>query len=293
MKRYNIGNVNVKMSVKSKDLKERLGEYRFETKEKDATLKVKYKKSLHLPKGELVAEHKEKRIMQEKDIFYLCVFAKDSDTLETVIRYDKLYKNVVIYLSKVLTPSMLLQKEYVYTGLMFQKIASQKDKFIIHGSALSHHGCGLIFSGPSGIGKSTQGAMWKEYMEDVFILNDDKPLISFEEKIFVYGTPWSGKTNTQKNMRAPLKAILFLDQGITESLEEVQTTEKIVLLLKNMFRSTEAEELDRLLDQLPRIIKEVKIFDFKATMKKESVDIIHEALFSKRHLERCQTENEQ
>lgn len=293
MKKYNIGNINVRMSVRQKEFKARLKEYQMDFKQVDATIKVKLKKTLKLPIGEVVMQNLNRSLIEGKGFTYLCVFRKDTDTLDAIVRYDAGFKNVLVILSKQLDEEERSKKEYVLTGWAFQKIAILQNKFILNASSLSHHGCGMLFSGTSEISKSSQTALWLEYMEDVFVLSDEKPLLSFEDKIFVYGTPWSTRSKQHKNMRSPLKAIFFLKQANTPHLKELKEAEQVALKLKNMFQPYESEELDHLLEQFPRILHEVKLYDYEATLTKESVDLIHETLFSKRHLERCQTETEE
>lgn len=290
MRKYNIGNINIRMSVQNKEFKKRLEEYRLDYKAVDATMKVKLKTNLKLPLGDIIAQDKNRTLIQGKGFTYLCVFKKDKEELDAIVRYDAGFQNVLVVLNKQLDAEELVKKEYILTGWAFQKIAVLQNKFILNASSVSHHGCGMLFCGTSEIGKSSQTALWLEYMDDVFVLSDEKPLLSFEDKIFVYGTPWSTRSKQHKNMRSPLKAIFFLKQANMPQLKELKEVEKVALQLKHMFQPYELEELDRLLEQFPRIINEVKLYDYEATLTKESVDLIHETLFSKRHLERCQTD---
>ena len=62
------------------------------------------------------------------------------------------------------------------------------DKFLeynilmLHGSALSMHDEGIIFTAKSGTGKSTHARLWREaFGSKVQMINDDKPMINVDE----------------------------------------------------------------------------------------------------------------
>lgn len=106
-------------------------------------------------------------------------------------------------------------REYLQGGFMFNNLLMTMGGTTIHGSAISYKGEGIIVSAPSGTGKSTHTGIWKKvFGDDVEYINDDKPCVRFHKgKPYVYGTPWSGKTELNKNIKCPLKAIIFIGRG--------------------------------------------------------------------------------
>lgn len=86
---------------------------------------------------------------------------------------------------------------------------------LIHASAVVWQGKGFAFLGKSGTGKSTHSKLWLNHMEGAELLNDDNPAIRLEAngEVYIYGTPWSGKTPCYKNKKAPLTALVRLEQA--------------------------------------------------------------------------------
>ena len=87
---------------------------------------------------------------------------------------------------------------------------------MLHASAVVVDGDAYLFSAPCGTGKSTHASLWLKYLKhkNPYILNDDKPAIRIvNDNIYVYGTPFSGKTDKNKNEKANLKGIAFLEQS--------------------------------------------------------------------------------
>lgn len=84
-------------------------------------------------------------------------------------------------------------------GKAFNNMVIMNGGLIVHSSAINYRNRGIIFSAPSGTGKSTHTKFWREHL-NARIINDDAPaLIPKKDKVLVYGTPWSGSTNLFEN----------------------------------------------------------------------------------------------
>lgn len=112
-------------------------------------------------------------------------------------------------------------------ALLAEKLVSH-DVLLMHGSALCIDGEAVIFTAPSGTGKSTHSRLWREVFDDrVWMINDDKPLLNVTETgITVYGTPWDGKHRLSRNACAPLKAIVSLERGEENHIGPISHAEK-------------------------------------------------------------------
>lgn len=88
------------------------------------------------------------------------------------------------------------------------------DTVAVHSSCVVYEGKAVLFLGESGTGKSTHTRLWLENIEGAFLLNDDSPLLRAEDgRIWVYGSPWSGKTPCYRQEKYELKACVRLSQA--------------------------------------------------------------------------------
>ena len=90
-----------------------------------------------------------------------------------------------------------------------------KGTIAIHSSCIVSEGNAVIFLGESGTGKSTHTRLWRENIPGALLLNDDSPIVRVLEDgtVWVYGSPWSGKTPCYKQERYPLAGCVRLRQA--------------------------------------------------------------------------------
>ena len=98
--------------------------------------------------------------------------------------------------------------------LLYTFASSKHDTLLIHASTVEFDGKGYLFLGKSGTGKSTHSRLWLEHIKGSELLNDDNPIIRIvDEKVYVYGSPWSGKICCYCNRRASVGGIVRLHQA--------------------------------------------------------------------------------
>lgn len=115
-----------------------------------------------------------------------------------------------LFIEGNLVPQMLRFALWMAFGIM----TVNYHRIPIHGSCIVHGGRAYLFLGESGTGKSTHTRLWREFIEGSTLLNDDSPIIvSKEDGIFIYGSPWSGKTPCYKAECYPLGGCVRLSQA--------------------------------------------------------------------------------
>ncbi len=166
--------------------------------------------------------------------------------------------------------------EYIFTGAAFYENILNYNGFLLHSSGVCVNGWAYLFSADSGTGKSTHTGLWQKYLgEDTAkIINDDKPAIRIVDgKNYVYGTPWSGKTDMNLNMRMPLGGIVFLERSTENFIHPITTQEAIPKLFQQTLRPHEASQMNKLLDVLDKVLSETPIYRLGCDMSREAVEL--------------------
>ncbi|MBS6734163.1 MAG: hypothetical protein KH275_03010 [Clostridiales bacterium] len=117
----------------------------------------------------------------------------------------------------------------------FYSYLSFSGGILSHASVVRWRGEAVIFTAASGIGKTTQAELWKKY-RGAEILNGDKViLICREEVCTAWGTPWKGSSPYSENNKAPLRAIVVLEQAKKNAIRRIEGTEAMSRLTPHLF----------------------------------------------------------
>ena len=164
-------------------------------------------------------------------------------------------------------------------GDIFSHYCLQHNKMVLHGSSIMSNGGAVIFSAPSGTGKSTHTALWKKYFPDTVYINDDTPAVGKENgSFYAYGTPWSGKTDINNNICAPLKAIVFINRGTENKIERIGGHEALGLLLGETRKIPVREDMEKAVELCYEIMREVPVYRLYCDISEEAVITVRKEL---------------
>ena len=166
------------------------------------------------------------------------------------------------------------EREYILHSAAFCREIIQHGRFFLHASGVVCGGEAFLFSGPSGTGKSTHTALWQKLYPGIQILNDDKPVIWPEKgHITAWGTPFSGRTDLQRNLGVPLMGICFLKQARENRIRPVAETEALALILNNTWRPKDDKTMNLLLNGIQQVVEEIPIFELSCTTDPEAAQL--------------------
>lgn len=155
---------------------------------------------------------------------------------------------------------------YLISGNKFYFKLIERGGMLLHSSAIVKDGRAFLFSGHSGVGKSTHTGLWLKLYEDAYILNDDKPALrAYEEGFTVYGTPWSGKHDVNRNEAVPLGGIAFLQRSDRDFIEPMQAKDAAPALIAQTVRAIKRESMEMLLQTVDRLLREVPVYRLGCT----------------------------
>ena len=146
-----------------------------------------------------------------KENRYIFAFSYTVDHPDCVLVASADFSDAVIYIDKVKYAEFAMSNAAM---LLYAFRTLPHDTLLAHASVVKYDGCGYIFLGRSGTGKSTHSRLWLESIEGTSLLNDDNPVIRIiDGEVRVFGSPWSGKTHCYINEELPLQAVVRLSQA--------------------------------------------------------------------------------
>ena len=153
------------------------------------------------------------------------------------------------------------------------------DGAVLHASTIMYNGKAVTFTAASGTGKSTHTGLWQKYYPETVIINDDMPAIRCVDGIFhAFGTPWAGKTFINKNVSAPLHAMVFIERAEECSIAEIEPMEAVIRMMREISVSVFKKQSDLLLEFYNKLFKTVPAYLLKCNISKDAVEVVKSKL---------------
>lgn len=101
----------------------------------------------------------------------------------------------------------------VINGLEAEHWIAQNRGILLHCSYISYEGGAILFTAPSGVGKSTQAELWRIH-RGAEVINGDRAVVRRgESSLEAWGVPFSGSSGISKACCLPLRAVVCLSQA--------------------------------------------------------------------------------
>lgn len=112
----------------------------------------------------------------------------------------------------------------IFNRIGMETLLLQHDGLLLHASLIQYGHRAIAFSGPSGVGKSTQARLWHTH-QGATILNGDRAALRRQDGVWTaYGSPYAGTSGIYRHGSAPLEAVVVLRQGQENCLERLSVT---------------------------------------------------------------------
>ncbi len=286
MRYLNIGGYTFEVSGYEGELFEkRMAEYFAEPGQK-IDLKVTYGETNEIspPDGEYISTSMGyRKFLRKENEYQIYDVLKEPDVYSAAIDYriNENYVDAKLFDVENLGGASLELRSFNMLGEIFKYFVLQNGGMVLHSSALSYKGNGVIFSAPSGTGKSTHTRLWRETFGDsITMVNDDSPVLRFfDDRIKMCGTPWSGKTDINHNISVPLRAIVMLYQSPDNNIRRLSVDEAVFRLMNEVVRPAYSELMDITLKNIERIITAVPIYMLGCNISEDAARLAKNTIF--------------
>jgi hypothetical protein len=215
-----------------------------------------------------------RRFFQDSKYEYLEVLHQGTD-IKYFIKRTQDYRETEIFIVEKYCKNVD-ESEYILMSMFFMDIAVQHGFLPLHASAIDIHGECILFSAPSGVGKSTHAHHYTSLFPEAIQLNDDKPLVKDN---LVYGSPFSGKTSINSNQVSHLKAIVFLQQGIANVVHRLGETDGLMRLVRNTLRPSTDLGWIKVSSVMDLLVKTTPMYEAFVTKEEESAFYTYYEIF--------------
>ena len=164
----------------------------------------------------------------------------------------------------------------MFNAMGFDVLLAKERKLILHASFIVYRNKAILFSAPSGTGKSTQADLWKKYVSSVEIINGDRAIIGIEDgDVKAYGLPFCGTSKITINQNFNLNTIVILRQGKINKLIELSAKDSYKYLYSQINWIGWDKKLQiNILDLLEIVVSSIKIYYFECLPEQSAVEML-------------------
>mgnify|MGYP000087951183 CR=1 FL=1 len=226
--------------------------------------------------GQVLLQNSEMTVFENPDR-YVVLFPQMQNLYEAHMLKDGTY--VRVYCHPQVSETNI-ENLFHAIRLFFLFTAQRNGLFAIHSASVLYQGKAWLFSGHSGMGKSTHTALWQRHFGGrVQMINDDKPIIRKKGGVFyVYGTPWMGKSNIGANISAPLGAVFLLERDRVNYAEKVSAGKVFPKLLEATLISKKQDRMSKILELYDEIFSAVDLYSLHCTISDDAVTAAYDAI---------------
>lgn len=169
----------------------------------------------------------------------------------------------------------LAQMHNSFFHLGFEELLIRRERLCFHAACVETPLGGLLFSGPSGIGKSTQAELWCQY-RGAKQINGDRPILSMDGKgWWAWGSPYAGSSGCHVNACCGVTAIVMLKQARQCSLRRLDSGEAFRAVWSGLtMHSWDEGFVEKACDLALELIGTVPVFEFACTPDEDAVNYL-------------------
>lgn len=151
--------------------------------------------------------------------------------------------------------------------------------FILHASFIQWRNKGILFTAPSGTGKTTQAELWEVY-ENAKILNGDRAGIRKADGIWqASGLPFAGSSRIYRNESADIAAIIVLRQAKENSIRRLKTMEAVRCLYPEItVHQWDEEQVNEVLSILQELVMDIPVYMLQCLPDRDAVKLVKETV---------------
>jgi hypothetical protein len=160
-----------------------------------------------------------------------------------------------------------------------ENVLNKFNGFILHSSFINWQNNGILFSAPSGTGKSTQADLWNKH-ENAEIINGDRAGVRNVDGVWsAYGLPVAGSSGIYKNKKAQISHIIVLRQGTENKLTRLSPRDAFIKIYSETTIHTWDDEFqNNILNMISDLVQNVPVYLYECLPDESAVEFLKEQI---------------
>ena len=273
---YDIAGILVKIT--GEDSKMKLDDEKLETfrikegnAEHDVEIHFKVVDNLKNPEGICVYKDPAKCIYQDGNIQYRYIGAVNHSLDGAYMHICKEENKTFVEVRRADVRDQIISR-VVLTAMAAEHLLIVNQGFILHSSYIERNGKAILFTAPSGTGKSTQADLWNK-LRGTEIINGDKTAVRWNGENFeAWGIPFAGSSGICKKRCIPIDAIVYLTQSRKTSIEPLKGIRAFQSVWEGCsINSWDKDDVGMATETVMRLLENVPVYHLSCTPDESAV----------------------
>ena len=224
--------------------------------------------------GEVVFRDAERRVYREKGGYVSCIGREESPYLR-VERQGELHQAQFLHTSirERITPKAAL------LALEMEAFIARSGGILLHGAWIALDGEAIVFTAPSGTGKSTQAELWRKF-RGAEIINGDRVMIRVRDGVAeAVGIPFAGSSGICQNCTLPIRAVVYLSQAPRNTVLPLRGVKAFRSIWEGCsVHVWNREDVSMIIDTVQKLITAVPVYHLACTPEEAAVAALEAAM---------------
>lgn len=167
----------------------------------------------------------------------------------------------------------------VLTALGVEHLVVQQNGVILHASYVLTKDGAILFTAPSGTGKSTQAELWRT-LRGAEVVNGDRAVIRWQDGgPMVCGLPFAGSSPYCRRVTAPLRAVVYLGQAPETTITRLGGVSAFRRVWEGLsLRTWDKSDVDRASEMVKKLIETVPVYHLTCLPDESAVIALEQRL---------------
>ena len=163
--------------------------------------------------------------------------------------------------------------------LSVETILLNRECLLLHSAFIRVKDAGILFSAPSGTGKSTQAELWRQYRNADIINGDRAALRCADGQWTAWGLPYAGTSGIFRNEYAQISAVVVLRQAKENVVRRLRPAEALRCLYPELtLHRWEATSVEVAMNLLMNLVTSVPVYLLECRPDEAAVCVLESAL---------------
>lgn len=285
-KRFQIGSFSFELEFpKALLLPENVQKFEIDCESVEYFYRIKITDYLPEAEGECIVNREDLQVFRTKDGLESRRIGVKGETQPYA-----LYRECTEHTAEVFVCTWYLPKVETYEVVFLSLLALERrlrgrSGLILHCAYAEYQGKAMLFSAPSGTGKTTQAGLWEKYRGS-HTINGDKALLQYDGRNWTAnGWPVCGTSGVCEKKTLPIGWIIMLSQAKTNQAWQLRPAEAFTSLYGQITMNRwDKDVMTENLDLLERLVGNVPVYHLACDISEKAVETLEEEIKAERKM---------